>query len=252
MFCSFLRVIVFGILFFSNLVSFLSAVWEASSGGQMCCRGRTPSRPSSPALLRRAARSPSVHTGGVCRDIPLYSSVMNDEVTSPSLREGNRGVAKSIPLNHDLEPERAFGESSEVGPTAPGGGESVVAEKMADAFRSAVRKSGSLKRPSEGVPVEGAPEEKSAVTDILDVDDLAHPQEFKDLARSDAQVHIYFSNSQGLYEKDLKRVRAKLESFFAEKESCDARVRDLEVNVDGLNSDAETLLEELAASSNRG
>lgn len=171
MFCSFLRVIVFGILFFSNLVSFLSAVWEASSGGQMCCRGRTPSRPSSPALLRRAARSPSVHTGGVCRDIPLYSSVMNDEVTSPSLREGNRGVAKSIPLNHDLEPERAFGESSEVGPTAPGGGESVVAEKgasvvapsggfMADAFRSAVRKSGSLKRPSEGVPVEGAPEEK--------------------------------------------------------------------------------------------
>lgn len=60
------------------------------------------------------------------------------------------------------------------------------------------------------------------------------------------------SNSQGLYEKDLKRVRAKLESFFAEKESCDARVRDLEVNVDGLNSDAETLLEELAASSNRG
>ncbi|KAG2330059.1 hypothetical protein Bca52824_001239 [Brassica carinata] len=203
-----------------------ATVWEASSGGQMCCRGRTPSRPSSPALLRRAARSPSVHTGGVCRDIPLYSSVMNDEVTSPSLREGNRGVAKSIPLNHDLEPERAFGESSEVGPTAPGGGESVVAEKgasvvapsggfMADAFRSAVRKSGSLKRPSEGVP--------SAVTDILDVDDLAHPQEFKDLARSDAQ-----SNSQGLYEKDLKRVRAKLESFFAEKESCDARVRDLE------------------------
>ncbi|KAG2307907.1 hypothetical protein Bca52824_027655 [Brassica carinata] len=249
MFRSFMRVIVFGILFFSNLVSFLSAVWEASSGGQSGRRDRVPSRPSSPAPLRRAACSPSVRTGGVRHDIPPYSSVMNDEVTSPSLREGNRRVAKSIPLNHDLEPERAFGESSKVGPTAPGGGESVVAEKKADAFRSAVRESGSLKRLSEGVPVEGAPEEKSAVTDIPDVDYLAHPQEFKDLARSNAQSNSHAVCLVGLYEKDLKRVRAKLESLFAEKESCDARVRDLEVTVDGLNSAAETLQEELPASS---
>lgn len=48
-----------------------------------------------------------------------------------------------------------------------------------------------------------------------------------------------------LYEKDLKRVRAKLEDVFTEKELCDNRMKELEVTVDGLNSAFETLRAEL-------
>ena len=54
-----------------------------------------------------------------------------------------------------------------------------------------------------------------------------------------------------LYEKDLKRVRAKLEDVFTEKELCDNRMKELEVTVDGLNSAVEALRAELPASSSR-
>ena len=48
-----------------------------------------------------------------------------------------------------------------------------------------------------------------------------------------------------LYEKDLKRMRTKLEDMFAEKELRDNRIKELEVTVDGLNSAFETLRAEL-------
>ena len=54
-----------------------------------------------------------------------------------------------------------------------------------------------------------------------------------------------------LYEKDLKRMRTKLEDMFAEKELRDNRIKELEVTVDGLNSAVETLKAELSASSSR-
>ena len=215
------------------------AVWGAPSGDRSGHRDRSSLRPSSPVPPRRAARSPSVRTRGVRRDIPPYSSVMNDEVTGPSLREGNRGMAQSNPLNCDVEPERAFCESDGMTPAAPEGGEPVSVERgasdtaltggfMADATRSVVREgreSRSLKRPCECVPTEGAPEEKisrrdpyarvfrynkgtpfvnderacaeyfyllrNAFTDIPDVDDLVHAQEFKDMSRSTAQVLLF-------------------------------------------------------------
>ena len=54
-----------------------------------------------------------------------------------------------------------------------------------------------------------------------------------------------------LYVKDLKRVRAKLEDMFAEKELRDNRIKELEITVDGLNSAVETLRAELLSSSSR-
>ena len=66
--------------------------------------------------------------GGVRQDIPSYADVMKEEMTSSSLWVGNRGMAKSNPLNRDTEPERAFGESGEVNPAAAGSGEPVGAE----------------------------------------------------------------------------------------------------------------------------
>ncbi|XP_048599663.1 meiosis-specific protein ASY2-like [Brassica napus] len=271
----------------------------APSGGRSGLRGRSSSRPPSLVMPCRAARSPSVRTGGARHDIPPYSSVMNDEVTSSSLREENMGMAQFSPLNRDVEPERAFGESGGMNPAAPEGGEPVSVERgasdtaptggfMADAIRSDVREgreSRSLKRLSEDVPTEGAPEEKrsqrdpharvfrynndtpfvnderacaeyfclprNAFTDIPDVDNLVHSQEFKDMSRSTAQSNAHAVRLVYLYERDLRRVRAKLEDMFAEKESCDTRIKELEVAVGGLSSSAEVLRAELAASSSR-
>ncbi|KAG2311879.1 hypothetical protein Bca4012_026373 [Brassica carinata] len=187
---------------------------------------------------------------------------MNDEVTSSSLRGDNRGVAQSNPLNHDVELERAFGESSEVTPAASG-----VEGRLL---------SRSLKRPSEEkrsrrdpyawvfryskdtpfVNDERACAEyfclpRNAFTDLPSVDDLAHAQEFKDMARSTAQSNSHAVRLVYLYEKDLATVWDKLEDVFAEKELRDAHVKELEVTVDGLTSAAEVLRDELAASSSR-
>ncbi|XP_013639627.1 PREDICTED: uncharacterized protein LOC106344875 [Brassica oleracea var. oleracea] len=284
---------------FRSVSRISAAVWGAPSGDRSGHRDRSSLRPSSPVPPRRAARSPSVRTRGVRRDIPPYSSVMNDEVTGPSLREGNRGMAQSNPLNCDVEPERAFCESDGMTPAAPEGGEPVSVERgasdtaltggfMADATRSVVREgreSRSLKRPCECVPTEGAPEEKisrrdpyarvfrynkgtpfvnderacaeyfyllrNAFTDIPDVDDLVHAQEFKDMSRSTAQSNAHAVRLMSLYKRELRRVRAKLEDMFAEKESCDARIKELDVTVYGLSSSAEVLRAELAASSGR-
>ncbi|KAF3507960.1 hypothetical protein F2Q69_00005848 [Brassica cretica] len=181
--------------------------------------------------------------GGVRQDIPSYTDVMKEEMTSSSLRVGNRGMAKSNPLNRDTEPERAFGESGEVNLAAAGSGEPG-------------RESGSLKRPSEDIVVGDIPEEKrsrrnpNAFTNP-DADDLVNAQEFKDMAGSNAQSKAHAVRLVYLYEKDLKRVRAKLEDVFAEKELCDNRMKELEVTVDGLNSAVETLRAELSASSSR-
>ncbi|KAF3609894.1 hypothetical protein DY000_02048530 [Brassica cretica] len=284
---------------FRSVPHISAAVWGAPSGDRSGRRDRSSLCPSSPVPPRRAARSPSVRTRGVRRDIPPYSSVMNDEVTGPSLREGNRGMAQSNPLNRDVEPERVFCESDGMTPAAPEGGEPVSVERgasdtaptggfMADATRSVVREgreSRSLKRPCECVPTEGAPEKKisrrdpyarvfrynkdtpfvnderacaeyfylprNAFTDIPDVDDLVHAQEFKDMSRSTAQSNAHAVRLMYLYERELRRVRAKLEDMFAEKESCDARIKELEVTVYGLSSSAEVLRAELAASSGR-
>ncbi|KAF2610121.1 hypothetical protein F2Q70_00011366 [Brassica cretica] len=153
-------------------------------------------------------------------------------------------MAKSNPLNRDTEPERAFGESGEVNLAAAGSGEPG-------------RESGSLKRPSEDIVVGDIPEEKrsrrdpNAFTNNPDADDLVNAQEFKDMAGSNAQSKAHAVRLVYLYEKDLKRVRAKLEDVFAEKELCDNRMKELEVTVDGLNSAVETLRAELSASSSR-
>lgn len=170
--------LTFGLyLFFDSdllITYFFLASWGASPSDRSGRRGRSSSRLAPAVAPRRAARSPSVRTGGVCRDIPPYSSVMNDEVTSPSFREGNMGMAQSDPLNHDVEPERAFGGSVAVNAVASGGGEPVRVERgasggapksvlMADAIRSEAREgreSRSLKRPSEDVPVEEVSSEK--------------------------------------------------------------------------------------------
>ncbi|KAL0701752.1 hypothetical protein Bca4012_057874 [Brassica carinata] len=257
---------------FRSVPRISAAAWGASSAGESGRRGRSSSCPASPILSCRAARSPSVRTGGVHREIPPYSSVMNDE------------------------PERAFGESGEVTPAAPGGGGPVAVERgasdaaptgdfMADAIRSFVREgeeSRSLKRLSEDVPTGDAPEEKrsrrnpyarvfrynkdtpfvnderacaeyfclprNAFKELPSVDDLAHAQEFKDMARSTAQ---FFPLLFLFLFLDLARVRAKLEDVFAEKELRYARFKELEVIVDGLTSAAEVLQDELAVSSSR-
>ncbi|KAF2586668.1 hypothetical protein F2Q70_00035176 [Brassica cretica] len=265
---------------FCSVPRISAAVWGAPSGGRSGRHGRSSSRPPSPVMPCRAARSPSVRTGGARRDIPPYSSVMNDEVTSPSLREENMGMAQSSPLNRDVEPERAFGESGGMNPAAPEGGEPVSVERgasdtaptggfMADAIRSDVREgreSRSLKRLSEDVPTEGTPEEKRSQrdpharvfrynNDTPFVNDERACAEYLCLPRN-AFTDIPDSNAHAvrlvyLYERNLWRVRAKLEDMFAEKESCDTRIKELEVTVGGLSSSAEVLRAELAASSSR-
>ncbi|XP_013617563.1 PREDICTED: uncharacterized protein At3g60930, chloroplastic-like [Brassica oleracea var. oleracea] len=177
------------------------------------------------------------------------------------------------------EPVTAEGKSSGV---PPAGG------FMADAIRSSAlggRESGSLKRPSEGIMVGDIHEEKrsrrdpyarvfrydrdtpfvneeracaeyfclprNAFTNIPDADDLVHAKEFKDMAHFDAHSKAHAVRLVYLYEKDLKRMRTKLEDMFAEKELRDNRIKELEVTVDGLNSAVETLKAELSASSSR-
>ncbi|KAG2299351.1 hypothetical protein Bca52824_035823 [Brassica carinata] len=156
-----------------------AASWGVSPSDRSGRRGRSSSRHAPPLVPPRAARSPSVRIGGVRRDIPSYSSVMNDVVTSSSFREGNMSVAQSNPLNHDVEPERAFGGSVAVNSVVSGGGEPVSVERgasgaaptsvfMADAIRSGVREgreSRSLKRLSEDVPVEEVSAEKRSRRD---------------------------------------------------------------------------------------
>ncbi|KAF3604428.1 hypothetical protein F2Q69_00034136 [Brassica cretica] len=71
------------------------------------------------------------------------------------------------------------------------------------------------------------------------------------MSRSTAQSNAHAVRLVYLYERDLRRVRAKLEDMFAEKESCDTRIKELEVAVGGLSSSAEVLRAELAASSSR-
>ncbi|KAL0684554.1 hypothetical protein Bca4012_051402 [Brassica carinata] len=247
-----------------------------ASVGRSGRRGGSPFsslRPSSHVSSRRTARSPSVQTGGLRRDIPSYADVMREEMPSSSLRGGNRVMAEGG------EPVTAEGKSSGV---PPAGG------FMADAIRSSAlggRESGSLKRPSEGIMVGDIHEEKrsrrdpyarvfrydrdtpfvneeracaeyfclprNAFTNIPDADDLVHAKEFKDMARFDAHSKAHAVRLVYLYEKDLKRMRTKLEDMFAEKELRDNRIKELEVTVDGLNSAVETLKAELSASSSR-
>lgn len=66
-----------------------------------------------------------------------------------------------------------------------------------------------------------------------------------------AQSNAHAVRLMSLYKRELRRVRAKLEDMFAEKESCDARIKELDVTVYGLSSSAEVLRAELAASSGR-
>ncbi|KAL0756162.1 hypothetical protein Bca101_093830 [Brassica carinata] len=258
---------------FRSVLRISAAVWGAHSGDRSGRRGRLCCVPLLPC----------------CRVEPLALL---------------RGMAKSNPLNRDVEPKRAFGESDGITPAAPEGGEPVSVERgasdtaptggfMADATRSGVREgreSRSFKHPFEGVPMEGvptegAPEEKrsrwdpyarmfrynkdtpfvnderacaeyfclprNAFTDIPDVDDLVHAQEFKDMSRSTAQLNAHAVRLVYLYERNLRRVHAKLVDMFAEKESRDARIKELEVTVDGLSSSAEVLRTKLAASSSR-
>ena len=98
--------------FFAYFRFSLLAVWGTASVGRSGRRGGSPLsslRPSSHVSSRRTARSPSVQTGGLRRDIPSYADVMREEMSSSSLRGGNRVMAESNPLNHDTEPERVFG-----------------------------------------------------------------------------------------------------------------------------------------------
>ncbi|KAL0753699.1 hypothetical protein Bca101_091367 [Brassica carinata] len=61
--------------------------------------------PPSPEPSRDAERSPSIRTGGVRRVILAYTDVLNDVVTGSFQWGGDRGVAKSSPLNRDMEPK---------------------------------------------------------------------------------------------------------------------------------------------------
>ncbi|KAL0826865.1 hypothetical protein Bca101_050542 [Brassica carinata] len=231
-------------------ISAFSCVGTASVG-RSGRRGGSPFsslRPSSHVSSRRTARSPSVQTGGLRRDIPSYADVMREEM--PISLVAPRGG----------EPVTAEGKSSGV---PPAGG------FMADAIRSSAlggRESGSLKRPSEGIMVGDIHEEKrsrrdpyarvfrydrdtpfvneeracaeyfclprNAFTNIPDADDLVHAKEFKDMARFDAHSKAHAVRLVYLYEKDLKRMRTKLEDMFAEKELRDNRIKELEVTVD--------------------
>ncbi|CAN6917207.1 unnamed protein product, partial [Brassica oleracea] len=68
---------------------------------------------------------------------------------------------------------------------------------------------------------------RNPFSDILDADDLVHAQEFKDMARADAQ-------------KDLNKAMAKLETMFSEKETRDDKIKELEVVANELASAVET------------
>ncbi|KAL0667749.1 hypothetical protein Bca4012_030453 [Brassica carinata] len=236
-----------------------AAAWGIDSGDRSGRRGRdllSLSRPTSSASSHGVARSPSVRTGGILRAIPAYTDVWKRQW---------RGQA--IPLNCDMEPERAAGESSGINPTAPTVGESVrdvdgvplpmalAGGFMADAIRSSVQegrlRSESLKRLSEDVLEEDMPGEKrpqkdpSAFTDIPDADDLVHAQVFKDMARSYAQSKVHAVRLVYLYEKDLKRAMGKLEDMFAENELRDDRIKELEADLSASSSREAILLSQI-------
>ncbi|KAG2327643.1 hypothetical protein Bca52824_010371 [Brassica carinata] len=127
---------------------------------------------SSPMSSRSVTRSPPVRVGGVRREILAYADVLNSAVAGSSLRGKDGGMAKSGHLGYDTEPERAFGESSDVGPAAPRGRGSVISEGnvssattgfMAEAIRSSAREArtlGFLKHPPKDVPEGELPWEK--------------------------------------------------------------------------------------------
>ncbi|KAL0847652.1 hypothetical protein Bca101_020898 [Brassica carinata] len=152
-----------------ELVFWLPAAWEGGgveANDHSGDRGRGLLPPLCPPSLvpsQNMARSPLVRNGGVRRVIPAYSDILNSTVDDSSLRGRDRDVAKSSPFNCDIESERAIGESSGIGLTAPGGGESfrnkdgvpspvaLATGFMEDVIRSSVRPGS---RPSEDALVE--------------------------------------------------------------------------------------------------
>ncbi|KAL0836295.1 hypothetical protein Bca101_088184 [Brassica carinata] len=145
--------------------------------------------------------------------------------------------------------------SSGLSPTTPLGGESVCDGNslpptipsvdrpsfMADAIHSSsgqggYRGSDSLKRHLDDV----IPEEAAGKKPQKDPYDRVHAQEFKDMARADAQSKVHLVRLIYLYEKDLNKARAKLETMFSEKETRDDKIKELEVVAKELASAVET------------
>ncbi|CAG7861978.1 unnamed protein product [Brassica rapa] len=103
---------------FLNVPHIMAAARNVGNDNHECssCRGRgllSPLNPPSPTPSRcDLVRTPSIRSGGVWRDIPAYANLLNSMAVCPSSQGGNRGMAKSSPLNYDMEPERADGRPS--------------------------------------------------------------------------------------------------------------------------------------------
>uniref|UniRef100_M4DLZ1 Uncharacterized protein n=1 Tax=Brassica campestris TaxID=3711 RepID=M4DLZ1_BRACM len=228
------------------------------------CRGRgllSPLNPPSPTPSRcDLVRTPSIRSGGVWRDIPAYANLLNSMAVCPSSHGGNRGMAKSSPLNYDMESERADGRpsgskqvsSSGGGPVRDDGGvPSVVSPvgrslSMADAICSSLGRgncqgSESMKRHLEDVLSEEASGKK--------------PQK-------DPYARVFRTTVTPRCERRVRLCRlfllAKLEDMFTEKEARDDKVKELVTvakelasAVETATAKAESLQADLGASINR-
>lgn len=58
------------------------------------------------------ARTSSERIRGFLREISTYVDILGEEVANSSLQGGEKGVAKSSSLNHDVEPKIADGDPS--------------------------------------------------------------------------------------------------------------------------------------------
>ncbi|CAN6971993.1 unnamed protein product [Brassica rapa subsp. trilocularis] len=238
---------------FLNVPHITAAARNVGNDNHECssCRGRgllSPLNPPSPTPSRcDLVRTPSIRSGGVWRYIPAYANLLNSMAVCPSSQGGNRGMAKSSPLNYDMEPERADGRPSGSKQVAS----SVVSPvgrslSMADAICSSLGRgncqgSESLKRHLEDV----LPEEASG----------KKPQK-------DPYARVFCTTVTPRCERRVRLCRvfllAKLEDMFTEKEARDDKVKELVTvakelasAVETATAKAESLQADLGASINR-
>ncbi|CAF2041742.1 BnaA07g37010D [Brassica napus] len=238
---------------FLNVPHITAAARNVGNDNHDCssCRGRgllSPLNPPSPTPSRcDLVRTPSIRSGGVWRYIPAYANLLNSMAVCPSSQGGNRGMAKSSPLNYDMEPERADGRPSGSKQVAS----SVVSPvgrslSMVDAICSSLGRgncqgSESLKRHLEDV----LPEEASG----------KKPQK-------DPYARVFCTTVTPRCERRVRLCQvfllAKLEDMFTEKEARDDKVKELVTvakelasAVETVTAKAESLQADLGASINR-